>query len=146
MSLAEAVLTIAEEMDKESRLVREVDIYRQLLDISLKSFAQQLRIAVRASGSDARIIPELLPETQHALMIGEAREEFRKAKDSVAGEETSATMMVEMEGGLGHDSLVAIDASMPVGAKTLIANQVYVLQADHKLHLLREESTGKHTG
>ena len=65
-----------------------------------------------------------------------AREEL---KATILREEAGSGM-AEASGGSLDGTYVPIDPAMPVGAKTLLGSQVYVLRADRKLHYSEDET------
>ena len=139
MSLAEAMLDIAEQMDKDALQSDTGD--GVLVRLSLVNYAKQIRSAVKAAGTQPNNIASALVyhnprsislEDQHRTMVDQAREEFRKAKGKADIQE-KGERMVEL---VGQDELYPILACMPVGARMVIGTQVYELRADNKLHFV----------
>src|SRR3984957_8599296 len=126
-NLQEAIESVAEAMIEESKL-------ESITATTLRSFARELRTAIKASGTDNGVAVSgiIAPQFQHEQMIEKAREEFRgKNKDKLQAEEGLAERMVEMI--VGPDApatLVGIPGDMPVGAKTMIGDRVFVLKEE----------------
>jgi hypothetical protein len=104
----------------------------------------------KAVGDSLTAPAEARDPWQDALKKGEG-ERLRKLverQEAVAREELKATIlreeagsgMAEASGGSLDGTYVPIDPAMPVGAKTLLGSQVYVLRADRKLHYSEEET------
>ena len=130
MSLSEAVLEVASVMQDDAEVFSEsgeAEAARKL-----RSYAQQLRIAVKASEGQPTVSPMagmLLGDTgasQHREMIDKARAEFRSQKAEEASER-----MLELHGGPGDDSLISVSADMPTGAYTLVAGARYQLRTEN---------------
>lgn len=123
MSLKEAVLEIAEQLEKH--VVSWVP--DKLLSDSLCGFAQQLRTAVKAAGDlPANAAPPQTADFQHFLAIQKEREEIRAKKIVEEG-----PRMVEVAGTI---DMVPVPGDMPVGAKTLVDGKVHELHSDGRLH------------
>ena len=140
MSLAECVIGVADMME---RIAAEWDeVVDDKPSLHLRMFASHLRILVKSHEAPGPVwpvhatAPAMPAELQHAIMIEKAKEEFRKTKQ----EEQEGKRVVPSVGGVLQGDYVPIDTAMPVGAKTLIAEQVYILQADGKLHFSFEET------
>ena len=134
MSLPEAVLMIADEMEKSCEAAeKDGDDYSD----HLKVYATQLRVAVKAAGGTQP--PQQLPfnpaymspMAQHALEIEKARAEFRDKKE--LKEERFGERMVLAVGGDSDQDSVIIGHDMPVGAFKELDGQVYVLSSEGNL-------------
>ncbi len=134
MALSDAILEIAEQLEgvgKEAQTPNNFVFF---------SFANQLRTAVKASegnqlpAQQARQVP-LDPAYQNFMMIEKAKAELRekRAKELLREDGMNSGMAVTI-GGKSEATYVPIDPRMPVGAKTAIGLEVYVLEQDGKLH------------
>lgn len=132
MSLAQAVLSIAEEMDKL------VEGDSPLLSIHLKSFARELKTAVIAADTEGTVSrPSVMPSD---VALEKAR--LAKKKQRVEQEELLATPLVRMEGGGMDGTLIPLTNKAPVGCKVPGENgEVYVLRGDRVLVYSEEETT-----
>lgn len=140
MSLADAVLEIAQDMEDYPKILNGRDVAALEIEMVVASWVKQLRRAVTAAeGSTPPVNPLarlLTPEAQHMIEIEKAREEFRhkNARRAEAEENIDGTMR-ECVGGPAHGAFVPTPASMPCGAKThVLEDQVYQLGEDGKLH------------
>lgn len=154
MSLSEAVLVIADEMEKDADSCESA----KSLYSAMKEFAKQLRLVVKASanvqpvhkvGVDERVflggstgykegsVLAMTPEQRH--------EEFKRKEMArhVNAEEDITGSMVEFVGGAANGDMAPLDSKCPVGAKTKIGNEVYVLSSERKF-VYSEEETRKY--
>lgn len=157
MSLEAAVTIIADNMEKEAEDLKGKEETRYFC-MSLKSFARELRTAVKASeGSSlgfgpmnpmAALLTGVGPQTsENNPLIKAAREEFRNKKRKTEAEEGLAANMIELvEAGTDNSTptFVEFPNEAPVGAKTEIAGKVYELKEDRKLHFSLEETQKYH--
>jgi|ERR1700738_4384914 len=147
MSLAEAVTSIADDMDKEVDDYLAVDTVDSTTAISgilvlLQSYAKMLRMAVKASGGD--VMPDIgggivTPDGKWHSPGWKPREEREAIGELV--DDSGGTAMVELVGcpdDVDGGTMVPINSAMPVGARTVVAGDVYVFQADGKLHWSEE--------
>ncbi len=133
MSLREAILDIAEAMEKGADVKLDEGCF-----VALEFYAKQLRIACKAAGDAPtnRDITSMLisPEAQHAREIARAREEFSHKKDRAVHEEQHSDDVVMVIGGPaapeGESTVVSNDPTMPVGAFRIISGAVYKLNQD----------------
>lgn len=137
MSLSEAVLSVADEMEKLANDRSEV-MSETILRSFMRSFAREIRTAVKASGNDNQKGQQNLisPQLQHVKMIEEARKEFRKdgAKRLTDFEERTDPKFVQVVGGSSDGVLVPVDPTMPINARTCVGGEVYELRDDGMLH------------
>lgn len=149
--LSDAVLEIAAEMETEATAERDSNLTAEQLllafRIFFRSYARSLRTAVKASEGTViagqsmtkegqQLFPS--PEAQHAFMIEQAKQEFRRARQRGEGqEEAEPIMRVVADGPCSGDSYPT-SPSMPVGAKMEVAGLIYCLKPDNKLHHVRE--------
>lgn len=128
MSLSEAVISVADEMEKTAS---DPTCPEVVLRAFLRSFARELRTAVKASGGSS---PFPSP-VDHQRAIDQCRAEFRGKKEKQ--EEASDGRMVEVVGGPYNLTYVNIDSSMPLDAKTKLDEvSIYALREDNKLHFV----------
>lgn len=131
MSLAKAVLSIAEEIEED---VKEED--GGLLSRLMKRHARALRNAVEASEGSQQTVPnnQLKPSDIEAKIRAAAAEEFKGKIPKI--DEANETKMAELTGCPYlelNGTMVNIASDMPLGASTFIGNDVYTLKADNKL-------------
>jgi hypothetical protein len=144
VALSDAVLAIVEDMEKTVQTVPVSP--EKVWEIIIRSWTQQLRIAIKASaGSEKNLgLGTLLnPQAQHQAMIEKAREEFRGSKKRTEAEEGLGMVMTELVGFPVMDGVptsIAIPPDTPFGAKTSINGMVFVYGEDRKLHFSREET------
>ena len=124
MALADAVLVVADAMDLSAASCEKV------YGLLLKSYADQLRVALKASEGQSTSSPMtglLLGDSGEAFnrqRIEEARQQVRRERDTADESER----MLEVRGGPADESVFAAPASMPVGAYTMIAGVRYQLK------------------
>ena len=129
MSLAEAVLEIVDEMEH----YKITDFGSKSIYILLLGYAKQLRRAVKASSASEELIGgnlKLRDTVQKDLEQMTKRNEERLKQRGLEKLDENSPCLRFCEGGLADKIAVPVDASMPVGAKTLLMNQVYVLEKD----------------
>lgn len=140
MALADAVLQIADEMEKESEVCGP-----HCCVAYLKNYAQQLRLVVKASQCEA---PPITAPTSIDTSV-RRYEEIQQRLAAKAREELAAVMQRESQettlamcvGGPADGVMAPIAGGMPVGAKTKIDGAVYRLAPDHKLHHVVDDVT-----
>src|SRR5258708_26954535 len=127
MSLQEAILLVADAMDKDSQ---DKDIPQAVLSAYMRAYARELRTAV-ASAKQERGVESatnfMVPEHQHRIMIDKAREEFRREKEKGEVQERHSSRMVEVGSGEFAGNMIEVGSTMPVGAKCHVNNKVYEL-------------------
>ena len=132
MSLEKAIIAIAEQMDGEASADMDT-----MMEYKFRSFARQLRNAVEASKGDQSEVP-IDARTRGFMDQAVARLKDRQLGE--AKESPSGFSVAELVGGSDEGDLIQIDPAMPVGAKMLQPDGVYVLQQDRKLHFSREDT------
>ena len=142
MSLAEAVLAIADDLEIEAKNKEDwIDSTR----LVFRSYVKQLRAAVKAAaGAQTEAPPpgSFLIGTdrtsaagQHATMIEKARREMQQGRQRAGVEELLEPRMVMIVGGSSDGDHLMVPQDMPVGAKIEVpGGEVCVLGADGKLH------------
>jgi hypothetical protein len=178
MSLAEAVLEIADEMEK---VADDETISRDSLQRELLSWIKQIRRLCKVSGGVSTPGPEIIlgrvekvlggthlptpagsvishtmgnvvparafdpwPLAEKERLEREARKVEQRALEEASvrlQREEAGSDMAYLVGGLSEGDLLPIQPSMPVGGKTMVAGQVYVLGKDKKLHFSQEDTT-----
>lgn len=136
MSLSDAVLAIADAMEEEAK-----DGECHISPRTIRSFARELRTAVKASAGSQLVNLALADSAgigSHQAFIDAERAKIRDAKAKAGAEERNAEQMVECRGGGADGTLAEIASEMPVGAKCLVAGQVYKLCNDDGLYLEAE--------
>lgn len=124
MSLQQAILDIADQMENESP--------------DVKRWAAMLRITVKASESTAPLISPLV-SNQLAIREAElnlARDIEKRVVKKQLTQEENIGQMTEVVGGNSDCEYVPIAGEMPVGARTKINGQVYELRTDRKLYFV----------
>jgi len=134
MSLGEVILDIAEAMEAEASHWAEGQ--------ALRSYATQLRIAVKAAGGNVSpaAAPLVYDEAFNRNMIEQAKRELRASRERGPVEEGPLNpSMAEvadgpMAGAAGEaPNHVPVDPGMPTGATCVVGAHVYELRADRKL-------------
>ena len=128
MSLASAVLEIADAMEKDVEGLADEGPHGKIVAMMVGNHARMLRMAVKAAEGD---VPKM-PNIENLARKRVAREEA----DRMMVREGSGFNTAELVGGGMDGDLVEIDPKMPIGAKTAIAGRVWQLQSDRKLHLV----------
>lgn len=132
MSLADAVLDIAQEMEKAA------DEGEQMLDLhaALCTYASQLRLVVKAAGGPPTLTvpPGFTMGADGKVHL--ANRDLRKPEPKDDSKGIGKGMVEIADGPMSDDvsTLMEIDPSMPVGAKMFIGSYVYQLGGDGKLH------------
>lgn len=139
MALADAVLIIAEAMENKAKEWDKSNCIDPSIPMRMESYAEQLRIAVKASGGNSPITPSSSPSPliAHRNHIEKAREEMRKSKEvtpSELREESESVRMVIAVNSIGEKNIVPIHPEMGVGNYTNIGGIVYCLGVDGTLH------------
>lgn len=145
MSLKEAVLEIATEMENEAKAL-EGTAGAEYARMTLRGFAKQLRVACKAApdqgpapsvpaapalGLGAGLVPE---ELQHFLGVQKAREDLRRAKNATDAQEIVEQRSVWIVGGPHDGACTQIPPQMPVGYRIERFGLVYELRQDGNLH------------
>ena len=141
MSLSEAVLSIADDMEKDSGGEVDPACWKWLV----QGYIRQLRSAVKAVENTARQYG-VDPLVQHRQAIDAARAQIRAER--VANEASGESLLKEEEQG-GRSAVlmngplagtsVQIPITMPAEAKIGVAGKVYQMGKDGKLWLTKEE-------
>lgn len=146
MSLSEAVKDIADELDLESESFAS-DIDKKVV----KMFVKQIRTALKASerekvvigANDVGTMPsDIFSSNAKKVMEKQVALQAEEAKLAAIREEQGAGTMTELVGGSADGTLVPADPKMPVGAFTLIGQEVYQMYEDRKLRF-SEDMTNK---
>lgn len=147
MGLKEGVEAVVTEMEHEAK-TRHGEAQSVL-----QKYSHWLRTLLIVGGDAKPVERQWTPEEQHAIMVAAARREFRE-KRRISGsidqglEEVRVSegdRSVEIVGGRKEmtssmPTFAVIDAAMPVGAKTLVDGDVYILNQDGKLHFSQKDS------
>ena len=135
MSLNEAVLAIADDMDKDAQASVDGEL-DGTTSSCLRSYAKQLRNVIRASDG---VMKQLAvdPIIQHRQGIDAARAAIRKERAAQGSTkpnvEESSPRMVALGDGV---DLIQVPGDMLVGDKTMIHGAEFQLGADGWLHLV----------
>lgn len=144
MALSEAILEIADDIRKATDEL----IDSNALKTVFFGFVKQLKTAVKAAEGQQHPVntgfPFIMgpnPRSQEESTMKAVEKELAKA---LAHEEVQNQSMVEVVGGqMGCSEAVTmtqVDPRMPVGAKTLMGTEVYVLGEGRKLYYSQEET------
>ena len=133
MGLREAILDVAEEMEKLAQSCEDSGKSVKIGNVHM--WAALLRVACKASegvqqGIQAYPNGTIPAEIQHRQAIEAAKVEFRKSKLQEEGE---IIPVLCADGPLEGDG-VPCDPGMPVGARTNLDGHVYRLGEDRRLH------------
>lgn len=146
MSLKNAVLEIAEQMEKLSKAWFEGDKDADDVDFEIRLLAAQLRGACKAAGES---FIESLPKSLGKAMTTEeldceikkqAERKKQQEKEHAQMMEKHGTDMIWCEGGPAHSTMVPMSPGMPTGAKTRIMGAIYELKGDGKLWYQEEDT------
>ncbi len=140
MSLREAVLAIADEMEECSKSP-EPDVTGAWRD-RMMSYVKQLRLSLKASEGEHRLTT-ILSSHDPVLEAVANREKERKLKQEMEyanRADASGPKMIEIVEEGTDTTLVDMPGDMPIGARTLIAGKVYQLKDDNKLHYDSEQT------
>lgn len=139
MSLHEAVKMIAENMLAKEQPSNDAGVIRLF-------YAGQLMAALKASGPTPSFSssPATPPTPSAAELI--AREALRTQRRQADAEESLNGRMSELVGGASDGTFASLPPEMPVGAKTLLGDEVYELKEDRKMYFSQELTTKYHEG
>lgn len=143
MSLHKAVTSISDAMFESVQKLENT--HNQYVWMG---YVAQLRAALMACVDEVKPIQQsiILPGAK-SLAALETKVEQKKLERQIDGEETYGERMVELCG-LGNSNdgdFISVPASMPIGARTLIENKVFILAEGNELHYSAEE-TKKYLG
>lgn len=141
MSLAEAVLSVAEEMEKEAKHFEGDTSVSLTARIAIEAYAKQLRIAVKASQGNFPPQTTVLPEQ---VMEDRAKQIRLRDQQVEAYQEENSRQLTLLQGGDSDGVAISAPPNLPVGAKTLQAGQVYVKGEDQLFHFSPEETENYH--
>lgn len=119
-----SILEIVDDMEKETGTCPAVVV---------AGYAKQIRRVIKA-GSDSKpnsVVASISPAFMQ-LSEAAAKEQMRSARK----EELSAPNFVDCVGGGSDGTVVDIPSDVPVGAKTVIDQEIYQLQSDGKMHYI----------
>ena len=139
MSLSEAILDVAIAMELEGKRLLDKDSHGDLADMVLRSFARELRIVVKAAGSEQSKPQE---STNDFLMKMQLEEEKREMRNRTRIQENYGGSMVQCVGG-SSDGVMTIGppADSPFDlTKTVLGGEVYVFRKDGCMHFSEEET------
>ena len=156
MAWTDAILEVAEQMDAEAKDLEgtsDANIAQSMyLRTTLRGYAKQLRLVVKACEGEQVITSAPQPATvaqfmdpgyQNFLGVEEAKKQLRAEKERIQKEEhlgvtadgrPLAGMVAECVGGPEDGTYTPITPDMPVGAMTLLQNQVYEFRSDGKFY------------
>lgn len=144
MALADAVLGIAEAMDKEE-LNDASETLNKAFSKAMKGFARELRTAVKAAEQSKAIRGVDSLNAGFDLRKEQEESQRRKAaqrlKQTVEQADLDGGQYVRVEGGPCNGDSVPLDNRAPAGCKAeLVAQHVYVLGQDRVFRYSIEES------
>lgn len=132
MSLASVVLEIADVMERDvAGFADGLDkTTYNLISIMICGHARTLRMAVKAAdNATTRKLP-----TDAEIAARQAAALERKQADALMLKQGGGYNTAELVGSGLDGDMVEIDPKMPIGAKMLIADKVWQLRDDRKLH------------
>jgi hypothetical protein len=132
MSLQEAVLDVAREMEEE---ITRVDSDTGSL---LYGYVVALKAAVKAAGPYSYAVSRV-PDSAvggYNALVAQEKAALRELGKRVSQEEMDSSRLTEVVGGPGGDSWAPRHPQMPVGAMCSIAGGLYELRDDGKLHFV----------
>lgn len=140
MSLKEAVLEIASDLEEMAKNYLDGDVDDPELDVALRLLAAQLRGACRVSpGESARPDPIKIAQYNEELKKQAERKRQQDHEHAQMMEKTG-TSMLWCEGGPAHGTLLPAPSAIPIGATPIIMGAVYVMMGDGKLWFNEEET------
>jgi hypothetical protein len=133
MSLANAVLSVAEEIESFSK-----EWLTGSVQYTVLGFAKQLRVVVEAASTPPQMMSSLSMQTQVEDTYQQVVEKKRleREQEKVVQIDGQGPRMVEIA---ATGEFVTISSGMPAGAKTCIGNSVFQLR-DEKLYYLEEDT------
>lgn len=163
MSLSEAIIQIADQMQEQINQWVEIDYIDGLQKAHLYSYINQLRIAVKSQDrppiSTTSTLDWRTGISQNKPFVSMSTKDFTQkldedpkstdvfldkvVKNNLEKEEVNTPKMVEALDDSGILTYVPIDQAMPVGARTFVGGNIYQLKEDGKLYF-DEVSTNIH--
>lgn len=132
MALADAVKSIADEMDMDANqwVSQRTDVPEHAIFL-LRGYARTLRTLIQATAGQSHQSTFMSPEYQHGIEIEKARAEMREQKEKAIVQEKAESVvgggsMLEAIGGPVHGSFVPCDPLMPKNARVPLSGAVYV--------------------
>lgn len=151
MALIEAIKDTLQDMDDwESKITDQIPITE--IKTRIRSYIREINIALKAgephvldfkSPTPGAVNQGAIEEIRRALIDAEKTNLQRSAQAVIQQEQTSGDIVDVIGGKANPDNIptvVSIDSRMPVGAKTILNGDVYVLGEDRKLHFCPEET------
>lgn len=145
MGLAESIIDLCDELEEVAQRIEKGD-EDNLSQFAIRTYIRQMRRLVKQSKEDqvnhaliASSATMIQPFNQMPSAAVIAKAEQQKVKSHIAAEEGIGASMTTLEGGNSHGDYAPIEG-MPVGARTIVGGQVYVLQSDGKLHYSKEDT------
>lgn len=148
MGLAESITDLCDELEEVAQRIEKGD-EDNLSHLAIRTYIRQMRRLVKQSkedqvnhaliGSHTGMIGPMSPFNQTPSAATIAKAEQQKVKSHIAAEEGIGASMTILEGGNAHGDYAPVEG-MPMGAKTIVGGQVYVLKNDGKLHYSKEET------
>jgi len=150
MSLKDVILEIAEEMEEEAKVFIKANA--DFAPVIVKGWAKQLRQAVKASKGDDIVTAENMVTAFMNQPIPRVNVHKPPVRDSLESPDDmmGGGRMVLCIGGENDGVCAPLDNRAPMGCKTLVGGEVYILLIDDRLHFsaaetlkLQEECKGK---
>lgn len=104
--------------------------------ILIATYAKTLRLLARSCEEDQ--------QKKSAIQARQEQKTIQKELEVKALREEGGVKMVECMGGPCDNAMIEISPNMPINARTLFADAVYILQQDNKLHFSEEETSKFH--
>ncbi len=135
MSLAEAVLAVADEMEKDLKLgTVHPD---SMLAIQFAGYVKQLRLVVKASQGNFSPQSTVLPSQ---VMDDRAKQIRLRDQRIQAEQEEASREMIMLHGGKSDGDMISVSQSFPVGTRMASGGQVYQKREGGEFHFSQEET------
>lgn len=135
MSLAEAVLQVAADMEKAATWGDNTPPHVMTLAAEMVGFVRTLRMVVKATaGEFPRQDNVRFGHIRQQVLDAKGGEEAAKILMERAKREDATDRMIHVADGPHKGLYVTISGAMPVGANTFIMGEVHWLGADGDLH------------
>lgn len=137
MSLSAAVNMIADAMQETAKVFGDHPSHDVIMN-----FANQLRVAIKASegsGNPPQILVEEMEDQLLKIKEREQKAKEREVRRLAEREEATTEQMREAADGPFEGSFVLTSSAMPVGARMFLGDKyIYVLEEDNRLHYDKE--------
>jgi len=134
MSLPEAVLAVAESMEKDAE---GNSLPVQVVWQTMSDYAKQLRLIVKASQGNFSPQSIVLP----SQVMNDRVKQIRLRDERIKAEEEEALkVMTLLVGGKSDGVMISVPPKVSLGTKTLQNGEVYIMEANARFHFSQEET------